>query len=118
MLAGGRAVLEARVGRKHFLENMHYDVVRIYEAFELCDIAGSGAIDVDELRTGMRVLGLELSQVVLDEMLAVLDADGSGAICVREVLAVEEDVQELEAGGDELLVLEAVYEKLLAIKKS
>ncbi|PKA49136.1 Caltractin [Apostasia shenzhenica] len=52
----------------------------IKEAFELFDTDGSGTIDAKELNIAMRALGFEMTEEQINNMIADVDKDGSGAI--------------------------------------
>ncbi|KAI3667275.1 hypothetical protein L6452_42325 [Arctium lappa] len=52
----------------------------IKEAFELFDTDGSGTIDAKELNVAMRALGFEMTDEQINQMIADVDKDGSGAI--------------------------------------
>ncbi|XP_020088138.1 caltractin-like [Ananas comosus] len=52
----------------------------IKEAFDLFDIDGSGTIDGKELNVAMRALGFEMTEEQINQMIADVDKDGSGAI--------------------------------------
>ena len=51
---------------------------QLQECFALMDGDGSGAIDVDELYSAFKILGLQVSKQAVAELLAKVDADGSG----------------------------------------
>ena len=52
--------------------------VQLQECFALMDGDGSGAIDVDELYSAFKILGLHVTKHAVAELLAKVDADGSG----------------------------------------
>ncbi|KAG4920905.1 hypothetical protein JHK85_050468 [Glycine max] len=56
----------------------------IREAFELFNTDGSGTIDAKELNVAMRALGFEMTEEHINQMIADLDKDGSGAIDYEE----------------------------------
>merc|ERR1712025_189265 len=64
------------------------EVEEIKEAFDLFDNDGSGAISVNELTSAMQSLGLDVKHAVVYNMVADLDADGSGEIEFGEFLDV------------------------------
>ena len=51
---------------------------QLQECFALMDGDGSGAIDVDELYSAFKILGLHVTKHAVAELLAKVDADGSG----------------------------------------
>ena len=51
----------------------------IREAFDLFDTDGSGEVDAKELKAAMTALGFETGKNEAEEMIAKVDADGSGA---------------------------------------
>lgn len=51
---------------------------QLTECFQLMDGDGSGAIDVDELHSAFKILGLRVTKKRVAELLAKVDADGSG----------------------------------------
>ncbi|KAK4262291.1 hypothetical protein QN277_027871 [Acacia crassicarpa] len=65
-------------GRHHGLTQQKKQEIR--EAFELFDTDGSGTIDARELNVAMRALGFELTEEQINQMIADVDKDGSGAI--------------------------------------
>merc|ERR1712124_227246 len=64
------------------------EVEEIKEAFDLFDNDGSGAISVNELTSAMKSLGFDVKHAVVYNMVADLDADGSGEIEFGEFLEV------------------------------
>ncbi|KAI4296652.1 hypothetical protein L6164_036595 [Bauhinia variegata] len=56
----------------------------IKEAFELFDTDNSGTIDAKELNVAMRALGFEMTEDQINQMIAAVDKDGSGAIDFEE----------------------------------
>ncbi|KAL8171766.1 hypothetical protein V2J09_023570 [Rumex salicifolius] len=56
----------------------------IKEAFELFDTDNSGTIDAKELNVAMRALGFEMTEEQIEQMIADVDKDGSGAIDFSE----------------------------------
>ncbi|XP_020588282.1 caltractin [Phalaenopsis equestris] len=58
----------------------------IKEAFELFDTDGSGTIDAKELNVAMRALGFEMTEEQINNMIADVDKDGSGAIDFDEFM--------------------------------
>merc|ERR1712139_127353 len=68
---------------------LHEDeVLEMKEAFDLFDNDGSGAISVNELTSAMKSLGFDVKHAVVYNMVADLDADGSGEIEFGEFLEV------------------------------
>ncbi|KAI3830218.1 hypothetical protein L1987_04352 [Smallanthus sonchifolius] len=70
------------------------------EAFDLFDTDGNGTIDAKELSNAMRALGFEISKhqismtdhiEQIDEMIAEVDRDGSGAIDFDEFVYMMTD---------------------------
>lgn len=55
-----------------------HERVQLQECFALMDGDGSGAIDVNELYSAFKILGLHVSRQAVAELLAKVDADGSG----------------------------------------
>ena len=51
---------------------------QLAECFALMDGDGSGAIDVDELHSAFKILGLRVTKKRVSELLAKVDSDGSG----------------------------------------
>ncbi|KAG1330716.1 Caltractin [Cocos nucifera] len=72
----------------------------IKEAFELFDTDRSGSIDAKELTVAMRALGFEMTEKQVNQMIANVDKDGSGAIDFDEFVSMitakigERDFQE------------------------
>merc|ERR1719198_658013 len=64
------------------------EVAEMKEAFDLFDNDGSGAISVNELTSAMQSLGFDVKHAVVYNMVADLDADGSGEIEFGEFLDV------------------------------
>merc|ERR1712170_148137 len=62
------------------------EVEEIKEAFDLFDSDQSGAISVSELTSAMKSLGFDVKHAVVFQMIAELDADGSGEIEFEEFL--------------------------------
>ncbi|CAN6226117.1 unnamed protein product [Urochloa humidicola] len=56
----------------------------IKEAFDLFDTDNSGTIDAKELNVAMRALGFEMTEEQINQMIADVDKDGSGAIDYEE----------------------------------
>ncbi|VVB09962.1 unnamed protein product [Arabis nemorensis] len=52
----------------------------IEDIFNLFDIDGSGTIDARELHVAMRILGFEMNDEQINELMAEVDKDQSGAI--------------------------------------
>lgn len=65
-------------GRQHGLSAQKRQEIK--EAFELFDTDGSGTIDAKELNVAMRALGFEMTEEQINNMIADVDKDGSGAI--------------------------------------
>ncbi|CAK9167953.1 unnamed protein product [Ilex paraguariensis] len=65
-------------GRHHGLSQQKRQEIK--EAFELFDTDGSGTIDAKELNVAMRALGFELTEEQINQMIADVDKDKSGAI--------------------------------------
>nr|POE70256.1 caltractin [Quercus suber] len=65
-------------GRHHGLSQQKRQEIK--EAFELFDTDGSGTIDAKELNVAMRALGFEMTEEQINQMIADVDKDGSGAI--------------------------------------
>merc|ERR1711998_726425 len=61
-------------------------IEEIREAFNLFDADNSGAIDVRELKAGMRALGFEVKKEELKKMISDIDNDGNGSIEFQEFL--------------------------------
>lgn len=51
---------------------------QLQECFALMDGDGSGSIDVEELHSAFKILGLHVTKHAVAELLAKVDADGSG----------------------------------------
>jgi centrin-1 len=56
------------------------EVLEIKEAFDLFDTDGGGSIDPKELKAAMTSLGFESKNATIYQMIADLDADGTGQI--------------------------------------
>uniref|UniRef100_A0A2P2IX10 Caltractin n=1 Tax=Rhizophora mucronata TaxID=61149 RepID=A0A2P2IX10_RHIMU len=69
---------DKRRGRHHGLTPQKRQEIR--EAFDLFDTDGSGNIDARELNVAMRALGFEMTEEQINQMIADVDKDGSGAI--------------------------------------
>ncbi|XP_010548415.1 PREDICTED: calcium-binding protein CML19 [Tarenaya hassleriana] len=65
-------------GRNHGLTKQKRREIR--EVFDLFDIDGSGTIDAAELSVAMRTLGFEINDEQINELMAEVDKDRSGAI--------------------------------------
>lgn len=65
-------------GRHHGLTQQKRQEIK--EAFELFDTDNSGTIDAKELNVAMRALGFEMTEEQINQMIADVDKDGSGAI--------------------------------------
>nr|XP_043610451.1 probable calcium-binding protein CML20 isoform X2 [Erigeron canadensis] len=61
------------------------------EAFELFDTDGNGTIDAKELSNAMRALGFEMTKEQINDMIADVDKDGSGAIDFDEFVYMMTD---------------------------
>ena len=65
------------------------------QIFEVLDEDGSGGLDADELRTGLRKLGQKnVTRAEADAMIAELDHDGNGAIDIDEFLTIVHDLSQ------------------------
>ncbi|KRX03957.1 hypothetical protein PPERSA_12404 [Pseudocohnilembus persalinus] len=64
------------------------EIMEIKEAFDLFDSDGGGQIDPKELKAAMTSLGFEAKNQTIYQMIADLDADGSGAIEFPEFLSL------------------------------
>jgi centrin-1 len=62
------------------------EVLEIKEAFDLFDTDGGGSIDPKELKAAMTSLGFESKNATIYQMIADLDADGTGQIEFDEFL--------------------------------
>ncbi|KAH0464642.1 hypothetical protein IEQ34_007428 [Dendrobium chrysotoxum] len=71
-------------GRYHGLTTQKKQEIK--EAFELFDTDGSGTIDAKELNVAMRALGFEMTEEQINNMIADVDKDGSGAIDFDEFM--------------------------------
>ncbi|KAJ4966089.1 hypothetical protein NE237_017938 [Protea cynaroides] len=69
-------------GRHHGLTQQKKQEIK--EAFELFDTDDSGTIDAKELNVAMRSLGFEMTDEQINQMIADVDKDGSGAIDFEE----------------------------------
>uniref|UniRef100_A0A1J3HXG0 Calcium-binding protein CML19 n=1 Tax=Noccaea caerulescens TaxID=107243 RepID=A0A1J3HXG0_NOCCA len=65
-------------GKTYGLTNQKRREIR--EVFDLFDIDGSGSIDARELNVAMRSLGFEMNNEQLNELMAEVDKNQSGAI--------------------------------------
>nr|GEV29010.1 probable calcium-binding protein CML20 [Tanacetum cinerariifolium] len=82
--------------RRDILKGRHHGVTQqvkqeMKEAFELFDTDGNGTIDAKELSNAMRALGFEMTKEQLDQMIADVDRDGSGAIDFDEFVFMMSD---------------------------
>ncbi|GJY15043.1 probable calcium-binding protein CML20 [Tanacetum coccineum] len=82
--------------RRDILKGRHRGVTQqvkqeMKEAFELFDTDGNGTIDAKELSNAMRALGFEMTKEQLDQMIADVDRDGSGAIDFDEFVYMMSD---------------------------
>ena len=65
------------------------------QIFEVLDEDGSGGLDADEPRTGLRKLGQKnVTRAEADAMIAELDHDGNGAIDIDEFLTIVHDLSQ------------------------
>mmetsp|Transcript_56687 Transcript_56687/g.103700 ORF Transcript_56687/g.103700 Transcript_56687/m.103700 type:complete len:208 (-) Transcript_56687:173-796(-) len=71
--------------RKELSEEQKQD---IKEAFDLFDADGSGEIDSQELRVGMRSFGFEPSKEEIHKTILDIDDDGSGTIGYEEFMKI------------------------------
>jgi Ca2+-binding EF-hand superfamily protein len=62
------------------------EVLEIKEAFDLFDNDKSGQIDVEELKTALKNLGIDAKNQTLSNMMADLDRDNSGQIDFDEFI--------------------------------
>ncbi|GJV67318.1 probable calcium-binding protein CML20 [Tanacetum coccineum] len=76
-------------GRRHGVTQQVKQEMK--EAFELFDTDGNGTIDAKELSNAMRALGFEMTKEQLDQMIADVDRDGSGAIDFDEFVYMMSD---------------------------
>ncbi|KAL6961490.1 putative calcium-binding protein cml13, partial [Sarracenia purpurea var. burkii] len=74
----GASRIDKPRGRHHGLPPQKRQEIK--EAFELFDTDGSGTIDAKELNVAMRALGFEMTDEQINQMIADVDKDGSGAI--------------------------------------
>lgn len=58
----------------------------IKEAFDLFDTAGTGVIDVKELKVAIRALGFEPKKEEIKKMIADIDKEGTGKISYADFL--------------------------------
>ena len=69
------------------VEDLTEDQIQdIREAFEMFDVDGSGDIDVSELMSAMRALGMKPKEGEVKAMIAEVDDDGGGTIDFQEFL--------------------------------
>ena len=59
--------------------------------FRQMDTSGDGLVDEDELREGLKILGLDLTEEEFQGLWMGLDADGSGACDLKEIEAALRD---------------------------
>ncbi|KAB1214717.1 Caltractin [Morella rubra] len=86
---GGPSRKDKNRGRHHGLTQQKKQEIK--EAFELFDIDGSGTIDAKELNVAMRALGFEMTEEQINQMIADVDKDGSGAIDFDEFVYMMTD---------------------------
>ncbi|KAK3237802.1 hypothetical protein CYMTET_52150 [Cymbomonas tetramitiformis] len=63
-------------------------VSEMQECFDLIDTDGSGAIDVDELDSAFKVLGMQIKKAEVQNMLDAVDRDGSGEVEYPEFVEI------------------------------
>ncbi|XP_071720264.1 probable calcium-binding protein CML13 [Rutidosis leptorrhynchoides] len=76
-------------GRHHGLTDQIKQEMK--EAFELFDTDNNGTIDAKELSNAMRALGFEMTREQINQMIADVDKDGSGAIDFDEFVYMMTD---------------------------
>merc|ERR1711924_542712 len=79
----GAPVFDAK---KYERPGLTSDEVEEIKAFDLFETDQSGAISVSELTSAMKSLGFDVKHAVVFQMIAELDADGSGEIEFEEFL--------------------------------
>ena len=67
--------------------------------FAQLDEDGSGTVDRDEFREGLRTCGLELSEEETDLVWGALDVDGDGDLSADEICAVRTPARPRKGGG-------------------
>ncbi|XP_042483543.1 caltractin-like isoform X2 [Macadamia integrifolia] len=77
-LYGAQSRKDKTRGRHHGLTTQKKQEIK--EAFDLFDTDNSGTIDAKELNIAMRALGFEMTEEQINQMIADVDKDGSGAI--------------------------------------
>lgn len=61
--------------------------IQVFEtAFEALDDSGDGELDIDEMRWGLRDLGVEIDDVEAINLIHMLDRDQGGALSIQEFL--------------------------------
>ena len=79
----GKALLELVEEEQTFTPVAALDI-DIEAVFRVFDTDGTGTIDVEELKVGMRSVGLEPNQEEIRNLMFDIDVDGSGTIDVEE----------------------------------
>ncbi|XP_029811458.1 calmodulin-like protein 5 [Suricata suricatta] len=73
-------------------------------AFDYVDKDKDGKINMEELGAAMEAMGKKMSKAELEQLMALVDTDGDGAISFQEFLAVA--AQGMKAGGSEAEIRE------------
>ncbi|GAX86032.1 hypothetical protein CEUSTIGMA_g13447.t1 [Chlamydomonas eustigma] len=60
----------------------------MHEAFNLIDLDGDGFLSAEELEESLRVKGVKLTRVQIDEMIKAADVDGDGRLSFIEYMAL------------------------------
>lgn len=69
------------------------------ELFAMIDKDGSGSVDVNEFRAGLRSVGLSFSDADIDELLKLVDADGDGELECDEFCSCMDEIIEQDASS-------------------
>ncbi|KAI7726127.1 hypothetical protein M8C21_031007, partial [Ambrosia artemisiifolia] len=82
--------------RRNTPSGSHHGLTRqmkqeLQEAFDMFDADSNGTIDAKELRNATRALGFEMTKEQIDEMMAEVDRNGSGAIDFDEFVYMMSD---------------------------
>lgn len=81
-------LLMSKFGKRQSMEAQFSEdrLVDLHQAFSLFDLDGNGALDVQELGSVMRSVGLSPTDFEIRAMISEVDADGSGSIDWPEFL--------------------------------
>ena len=75
-------------GKAHVLDFQDHEIANLRKCFNSLDEDGSGSIGVQELENPLIGLGFAENKTEIEEMVAEIDADGSGQIEFDEFLLI------------------------------